>query len=83
MFSLDEKSAEQFVKKNGNSIIRYPGSRTSNAESLVRKPKIYVYNFEDFVELWEEKILADKNLVENTCQKLFLMLTNIIYSSRI
>jgi|TARA_B110000046_G_scaffold43124_1_gene47996 hypothetical protein len=62
---FSEKSAEQFVKQNGNSIIRYPGSRTSNAESLVRKPKIYLYNLEDFVELWEEKILADKNLVEN------------------
>ena len=28
-------------------------------ESIVRKPKIYVYNFEDFLELWEEKIQAD------------------------
>jgi len=58
---FSEQSAEQFVKQNGNSIARYPGSRTSNAEALVRKPKIYVYNLEDFIELWEEKILSDKD----------------------
>jgi len=58
---FSEQSAEQFVKQNGNSIARYPGSRTSNAEALVRKPKIYVYNLEDFIELWEEKILLDKD----------------------
>lgn len=67
---FSEKSADQFVKQKGNSIIRYPGSRTSNAESLVRKPKIYVYNLEDFIELWEEKILAgNNNLGENSVSK--------------
>jgi hypothetical protein len=66
---FNEKSAEQFVTQNSNSIARYPGSRTSNAEFLVRKPKIYVYNLEDFIELWEEKIQSDINLVENSSLK--------------
>ena len=39
---FNEKSAEQFVTQNSNSIARYPGSRTSNAEFLVRKLK-YMY----------------------------------------
>ena len=74
---FSEKSAEQFVKQNGNSIARYPGSRTSNAEFLVRKPKIYVYNLEDFIELWEEKILSDKDnnlskTIFNAKQTLFI-----------
>ena len=37
-------------------IAHYHGSRTPNLESLVRKPKILVYNLEDFLESWEEKI---------------------------
>jgi len=53
---FDETSATKFVNKNKKIIAHYHGSRTPNLESLVRKPKILVYNLEDFLESWEEKI---------------------------
>jgi hypothetical protein len=53
---FDKDQAKDFVKNNGRSIARFSGSRTSNVEKLVRKPKIYVYNLEDFIERWEEKL---------------------------
>ena len=53
---FERNEAKNFIKKQGLNVTRYSGSRTSNIELLVRKPKIFVYNLEDFLELWEEKI---------------------------
>ena len=54
-----EKDATDFVKKQGRKVARYSGSRTSNIEFLVCKPKVFVYNLEDFLESWEENLLTD------------------------
>ena len=59
---FDEASAAKFVKNNEEFIARYQGSRTSNVESIVRKPKIFVYNLEDFIESWEEKLHSEITL---------------------
>lgn len=56
---FEREAAKTFIKTNRRKVAHYKGSRVSNMESIVRKPKIYVYNFEDFLELWEEKIQAD------------------------
>ena len=56
---FNEEDATNFIKKQGRKVARYSGSRTSNIELLVRKPKIFVYNLEDFLETWEEKLLLD------------------------
>jgi hypothetical protein len=56
---FDETSATKFVNENRKIIAHYHGSRASNLESLVRKPKVFVYNLEDFLESWEEKIHSE------------------------
>lgn len=66
---FEEASATKFVKNNEKIVGRYSGSRTPKVEALVRKPKIFVYNLEDFIESWEEKIHSenvsnDKPLVQ-------------------
>jgi hypothetical protein len=64
---FDESDAMNFVKKQGRKVNRFDGSRTSNVEFLVRKPKVFVYNFEDFLELWEEQLLTNsKNESDKT-----------------
>lgn len=60
---FDELSATKFINKYGRKIVRFKGSRTSNVETIVRKPKIFVYNLEDFIESWEDKL--QKDLIEN------------------
>jgi len=57
---FEKEEAKSFVKKFGRKVARYRGSRTSNLELIVRKPKIFVYNLEDFIEVWEEKLQRDK-----------------------
>tara|TARA_B110001452_G_scaffold120668_1_gene100157 strand:- start:2646 stop:4247 length:1602 start_codon:yes stop_codon:yes gene_type:complete len=66
---LNESDATNFIKKQGRKVARYSGSRTSNIEFMVRKPKIFVYNLEDFLESWEEKILADSDTNRSFEQK--------------
>lgn len=58
---FNEADANSFVKKQGRKVARYSGSRTSNIEFIVRKPKIFIHNLEDFLESWEETILAGLN----------------------
>jgi hypothetical protein len=53
---FDQTQAEKFIKSKGSFIGRFSGSRISNVERFVRRPKIYAYNLEDFLELWEDKI---------------------------
>ena len=39
---FNKQQAVDFVKQQGQNVARYSGSRSSNIETLVRKPKIYV-----------------------------------------
>ena len=63
---FERDQALDFSKKNGRKVVRFKGSRTSNLEFMVRKPKLFVYNLEDFLEDWEDKILEgiSENKVE-------------------
>jgi hypothetical protein len=65
---FDYNDATKFCQKNKTKLRRYNGSRTStffNLEAVVRQPKMFVYNLEDFLETWEENILT-KRRIENT-----------------
>ena len=53
---FNKHEAKKFVQKQGNRVARYKGSRTSNLGFMIRKPKIYIYNLEDFIEYWENTI---------------------------
>ena len=57
---FEKDQAVKFTRRNGRKIARYSGGRTTNKlnlEFMVRKPKILVYNLEDFLEDWEDKLL--------------------------
>jgi hypothetical protein len=69
---FDKADAEKFIKEQGRKIARYSGSRTSNVEHIVRKPKLFVYNLEDFLELWEENIQSKLILDTKDNQKSIL-----------
>ena len=66
---FNKQQAVDFVKQKGQNVVRYSGSRSSNIETFVRKPKIYVYNFEDFLEGWEDKIYSDLQLTTQVGEK--------------
>ena len=61
---FEKDQAIKFSKNNGRKVARYLGGRTSNLESIVRKPKIFVYNLEDFLEDWEDQLFEHKNTTE-------------------
>jgi hypothetical protein len=56
---FEKDQAIQFSKENGRKVARYRGGRTSNLESIIRKPKIFVYNLEDFIEDWEDQLVGE------------------------
>lgn len=58
---FEKEQAAEFVKIQGRKISRYSGSRTSNLEPLVRKPKIFITNLEDFLESWEDTNIASSD----------------------
>jgi len=77
-----ESDAKKFIKSHGRDVVRYTGSRTSNLESFIRKPKIFVYNLEDFLEDWEEKLLnnfngQDGNAILNAKETFFVPDINV------
>lgn len=51
---FEKKAAAAFCQKHGRRILRYPGTYFKILQPLTKKPKIFVYNLEDFLELWEE-----------------------------
>ena len=53
---FDQDQALNFVTKAGRKVGRYSGAKASTLEFFVRKPKIFVYNLEDFIESWEDTI---------------------------
>lgn len=56
---FEKDQALKFCKKNGRKVARYSGSRASLLEFMVRKPKIFIYNLEDFIEDWEDNLLGE------------------------
>lgn len=70
---FEKEQALNFVKKYGRYVSRYSGGRSSNLEFAVHKPKVFVYNLEDFIEDWEDQIL--NKTVEETGSESILFLT--------
>jgi len=61
LFFFEKDEAIKFSKKNSRNVIRFKGGRNSSLGNFIRKPKILVYNLEDFIEDWEDKILGEIN----------------------
>jgi len=68
LYFFNKTQADNFVREQEKNVVRYKGSRTSNIETFVRKPKIYVYNLEDFLEGWEDT-LYEKSFTTNEAAK--------------
>jgi hypothetical protein len=79
---FEQKQALKFSRKNGRKVARYNGSRTSNLESLIKKPKIFIYNLEDFLEDWEDQIVAESTQNNNNKETLFKCKANYFISPR-
>lgn len=63
---FEKKAASAFCQKQGRKVIRYPGTYFKILQPLTRKPKIYVYNLEDFLELWEESKIENSKIINTT-----------------
>ena len=68
---FEKSQATKFCKQNGKKVFRYKGGHTPNIESLIRKPKVLVYNLEDFLEDWEDNIVKEIYNVDNNVKTLF------------
>jgi len=68
---FEKDQAIEFSKKGGRKIARYGGASTGVLDPLVRKPKIFLYNLEDFLEDWENFILTELNESRSVSEKLF------------
>lgn len=68
---FEKDQAKKFSRKNGRKVSRYNGGRTPNYELLVRKPKILVYNLEDFLEDWEDNIQAEFSNNQDITETIF------------
>ena len=68
---FNKQQAIDLTKKFGSRVIRYNGTRvqTSFLSKFSRTPKIYISNFEDFLELWDESILSSSTV--NNGQSIF------------
>ena len=53
---FEKGQASDFIKQHGRKITRYSGANIPQLDPLVKKPKIFVYNLEDFIESWEDAI---------------------------
>ena len=72
---FNKDQATEFVKYQGRKVSRFNGSRTSNLEALVKKPKIFIYNLEDYLESWEDNNSGQMDAGED-------VLPNTIYTSQ-
>jgi len=68
---FEKDQAIKFSQNNGRKVVRYNGGRTSNVKFIVRKPKIFVYNLEDFLEDWEDNILITSSKTKAATKTLF------------
>jgi hypothetical protein len=55
---FDKIGAIKFCNSHGRKVSRYDGDTTWHLDSI-RKPKIFVHNLEDFLELWEDALLRN------------------------
>ena len=62
---FEKKQAIEFRKQNARKAGRYIGSRTANLDFFIRKPKILVYNLEDFLELWGESLVLNTDVTQS------------------
>ena len=52
---FEKDQALKFRDVNEGKVVRFNDGRHSNLVSMIRKPKIFVYNLEDFIEDWEDE----------------------------
>jgi hypothetical protein len=77
---FEQKAASRFCKQYGRQITRYSGSRIKLLDSLVKKPKIYVHNLEDFLELCEENGNTNQASSNSGIQTTFVGLNNTTFT---
>lgn len=53
---FEKEQAVEFTKSLGRKAARFEGARCVSISKVVRKPRIMVYNLEDFFERWEETL---------------------------
>ena len=68
---FEKDQAQKFSKKHGRKVVRYKGGRLLTTEYIVRKPKIFIYNLEDFLENWEDSIHGKLTNNKNIAGKIF------------
>ena len=56
---FEKEQASDFVKQQGRRVARYNGAKISKLDFIIKKPKIFVYNLEDFLESCEEQISVE------------------------
>jgi|MDSW01.1.fsa_nt_gb hypothetical protein len=56
---FEKENALDFCKEHGRNVVRFEGSRTLNLAHIVKKPKIFAYNLEDFIEDWEDVLINE------------------------
>ena len=56
---FEKEQATKFIKLLGRRAARHEGARLNTVAKVVRKPRILVYNLEDFFERWEESVLNE------------------------
>ena len=57
---FERSAAINFCQNKSNQISRYKGSRCKLFEPLTKQPKMFVYNLEDFIEIYEETLLKNQ-----------------------
>jgi hypothetical protein len=59
---FEKDTALNFCKKSKQNLEQYNTTRSSYLTPIIRKPKILIYNLEDFLELWEETLLKKQTI---------------------
>lgn len=59
---FEKESALNFCKKHSREVVRYQRGYSPIFDSFARQPKIFVYNLEDFLEIFEESSLEKKEI---------------------
>jgi|TARA_B110000971_G_scaffold34746_1_gene32578 hypothetical protein len=68
---FEKSQALKFSKNNGRKTNRYNGKRGASLNFIAKKPKILVYNLEDFLEDWEDQISGELNNRTDEVEKIF------------
>ena len=67
---FEKAQVENFIKLNKKWVKHYNGSHINKIQSIIKKPKIFLYNLEDFLEDWEDNIYTDSFVSEKTVKTL-------------